>query len=104
MFLSGALKAPQAVLVAMHNEDGAGTSMHDMLGATGMRRNHLSTIVTHLQNRGLVERHNQYRDARRVILYLTPEGRERSGRMTAALEGFAAEPQYSGAVKGTSVT
>jgi DNA-binding MarR family transcriptional regulator len=88
LYMSGLVKAPQAIMVACYSKHGEGSNVGDLIDATGVGKAHVSTLLRQMEARGTIEKSSEYRDKRKAVVYLSAEGEKAAAGMLAAIEKF----------------
>jgi hypothetical protein len=85
---SGAVKAPQVILLALLTPDCSGLLVSELADATGYKMSLVSTTVSSLIDETKAEKRYPYRDSRTVRVYLTPKGREEASGFRDAIFAY----------------
>jgi DNA-binding MarR family transcriptional regulator len=88
---SGLVKAPQITLLALLNDNNAGTAHTELVRLTTLSPAHVSTCLSQLETGMLIEKRYPARDGRTINIYLTESGKKKALVMLASMSQNVAE-------------
>lgn len=91
MLSSGLVKAPQITLLALLNDNNAGTPHAELARLTMLSPAHVSTCLSQLEAGMLIEKRYPARDGRTITIYLTDSGKKKALAMLASMHQNVAE-------------